>query len=48
MKTKTIGIILIIAGALMVLYTEFNDRTTENIVDKGPAQINSKKQHAVT
>ena len=47
MKSKTIGIILIAAGALMMLYTGFNYTTTEKVVDLGPIQINQEKQHAV-
>lgn len=47
MKTKTIGIILIAAGALMMLYTGFNYVTTEKVVDLGPVQINKEKQHTV-
>jgi uncharacterized membrane protein len=47
MKPKTIGIILIAAGALMMLYTGFNYVTTEKVVDLGPVQINREKQHSV-
>ncbi len=47
MKTKTIGIILVAAGALMMLYTGFNYVTTEKVVDLGPIQINKEKQHSV-
>ena len=47
MKTKTIGIILIAAGALTMLYTGFNYATTEKVVDLGPVQINREKQHSV-
>ncbi len=47
MKAKTIGIILIAAGALMMLYTGFNYVTTEKVVDLGPIQINKEKQHSV-
>jgi uncharacterized membrane protein len=47
MKAKTIGIILIAAGALMMLYTGFNYVTTEKVVDLGPVQINREKQHSV-
>lgn len=47
MKTKTIGIILIAAGALLMIYTGFNYTTTERVVDLGPIQINKEKQHSV-
>lgn len=47
MKTKTIGIVIISVGAIMMLYTGFNYVTTEKVVDLGPIQINKEKQHSV-
>ncbi len=47
MKTKTIGIVIIAVGAIMMLYTGFNYVTTEKVVDLGPIQINKEKQHSV-
>ena len=36
MNTKTLGIILIIIGILMIAYTGFNYVTSEKVVDIGP------------
>jgi hypothetical protein len=47
MQGKSIGIILIIVGALMIAYTGFNFVTSENVVDIGPIQINKEKNHFV-
>ena len=47
MQTKTIGIILIVIGILMMLYTGFNYVTHENVVDLGPLQINKEENHPV-
>ena len=45
MKTKTIGIVLIILGIIMVLYNSFNLTTTEKVVDIGPIEINKEVNH---
>jgi uncharacterized membrane protein YidH (DUF202 family) len=47
MERKTIGIILIILGIIMIAYTGFNYVTTENVVDLGPLQINKEVNHPV-
>ena len=47
MQGKSIGIILIIVGVLMIAYTGFNFVTSENVVDIGPIQINKDKNHFV-
>lgn len=47
MNLKTIGIGIIIIGALMVFYTGFNYVTTEKVVDFGPIQINKQQNHPV-
>jgi len=47
MPQKTIGIVLIIIGLLMVIYTGFNYVTTEKVVDLGPLKINAEKNHPV-
>lgn len=47
MKTKTTGIVLIIIGILMMIYTGFNFVTTEKVVDIGPIEINQEKNHPV-
>lgn len=47
MKTKTIGIILVAIGIVMLIYTGFSYVTTEKVVDLGPIQINKEKNHSV-
>ena len=47
MKTKTVGIALIIIGLIMIAYTGFNYITTEKVVDLGPIEINKQKNHPV-
>ena len=44
---KTIGIVLIVIGILMVIYTGFNYVTTEKVVDLGPLKINAEKNHPI-
>ena len=44
---KTIGIVLIAAGVLMMVYTGFNYVTKEKVVDLGPIEINAEKTHTV-
>lgn len=45
MKTKSIGIVLIVIGVLMVSYNSFNFKTTEKVVDLGPIEINKEVNH---
>lgn len=45
MKTKSIGIVLIVLGVLMVSYNSFNFKTTEKVVDLGPIEINKEVNH---
>lgn len=47
MKIKNIGIILIVIGIVMMIYTGFNLITTEKVVDIGPIEINKEKDHPV-
>jgi uncharacterized membrane protein YidH (DUF202 family) len=47
MKTKTVGIVLVIIGIIMIAYTGLNFVTTEKVVDLGPIQINKEKNHPV-
>ena len=44
---KNLGIVLIVLGILMMVYTGFNYVTKENVVDLGPIQINAEKNHPV-
>jgi len=47
MPAKTIGIILIIIGVIMIAYSGFNYVTTETLVDVGPINIEAKKNNFV-
>ena len=44
---KTIGIVIIVLGILMMVYTGFDYVTTKNVVDLGPIQINKETNHPV-
>lgn len=47
MKTKTIGIVMVIIGILMMIYTGFNYVTTEKVVDFGPMEMSMEESHPV-
>ncbi|MEZ7515483.1 hypothetical protein [Flavobacterium frigidarium] len=47
MKSKSIGIAIIVIGAIMVFYTGFNYVTKEKVVDIGPIEINKEENHPV-
>jgi len=44
---KILGILLIVAGILMMVFTQINFTTTEKVVDAGPLQINKKENHSI-
>ncbi len=44
---RNIGIVIIVIGVLMMIYTGFNYVTTEKVVDLGPIKINKEKDHPV-
>ena len=47
MQAKRIGIILIIVGVIMMIYTGFTYVTKEKVVDIGSVEINQEKRHPV-
>jgi hypothetical protein len=47
MKTKSIGIIFVIIGLIMMIYTGFNYITTKHVVDIGSVKINKEESHPV-
>lgn len=47
MKTKTLGIVIVILGIIMIIYTGFNYVTTENVVDLGPMHMSVEKNHPI-
>jgi hypothetical protein len=48
MNAKTIGIIIMIIGLVMTLYTGFNYVTREKVVDIGKIEITADKDNAVS
>jgi hypothetical protein len=44
---KTLGITLIVIGAIMMAITGFNYVTKEKVVDLGPLEINKERSHPV-
>jgi len=44
---RTIGTVLIIAGAIMIIWTGFTYTKKEKIVDAGPIQISADQQKTV-
>ena len=47
MQKRTLGIILILLGSIMIIYNGFNYVTTEKVVDLGAIVINKEKNHPV-
>lgn len=47
MDNKSIGIVLVVIGIIMIAYTGFNFVTTEKVVDLGPIEIKKEKNHPV-
>ena len=47
MQTRSLGIIIMVIGIIMIAYTGFNYVTTEKVVDLGPIEINAKENHPV-
>ena len=41
---KTLGILLIVIGAIMTVFTGFNIVTQEEVVDVGPVEINKEEK----
>ncbi len=44
---RTIGIILIVIGAVMLIWTGFSYTRREKVVDAGPIHISADKQESV-
>ena len=44
---KTIGIILVALGLLMMIYTGFNYVTTKRVADIGPIHVDKEEDHPV-
>ena len=48
MNTKKIGIIIMVIGLVMTLYTGFNYITREKVLDIGGIEISADKNHSVS
>lgn len=46
-RMKVLGIILIIVGAVMLIWTGFSYTKKEKVVDAGPVEINADKEKQV-
>ena len=44
---RILGIILIVVGILMFVFTSFNFQTEKTVVDVGPLKIDKKENHTV-
>lgn len=44
---KNAGVIVIIIGVLMIIYTGFNIVTKKEVADIGPIEINKEENHPV-
>lgn len=47
MRTKTLGIIVIILGVIMMIYTGFSFVTTEKVLEVGALKIEKEKDHTI-
>lgn len=45
---RTIGIVLLILGVAMLIWTGFTYTKKEKVVDAGPLQISADRQHTVS
>jgi len=45
---KQLGVLLIALGILMLIFTGFNLKTHEKVVDVGPIKIEKEKDHPVS
>jgi uncharacterized membrane protein YdcZ (DUF606 family) len=47
MQTRITGVVLIVIGIIMLVYTGFNYTTTKRVVDIGPVKINKEESHRI-
>ena len=48
MNVKTLGIVIMVIGLIMTLYTGFNYVTKEKVVDIGDFEITADKEHTAS
>ena len=44
---KAVGIVLIVAGILMMVFTNINFTTEKKIVDVGPVEVDKKENNSI-
>lgn len=44
---RTLGIILVIVGILMIIFTRVDFTTKEKVIDAGPIEVNKEEHHSV-
>jgi uncharacterized membrane protein YidH (DUF202 family) len=44
---RTLGIVAIIVGILMIVFTSVNFQTKKKVLDVGPLQVNKKENHRI-
>ena len=44
---KTLGIILVVVGIVMLIVTGFSYTTEETVIDAGPIEVNAEKQESI-
>jgi uncharacterized membrane protein YidH (DUF202 family) len=44
---RSLGIVLLVVGVLMMVFTGFKYVTNEKVIDLGPIEINADKKHSV-
>jgi drug/metabolite transporter (DMT)-like permease len=47
LMNRTLGLILLVVGIIMLIWTGFSYTKREKVVDVGPLQISADKQHTV-
>ncbi len=47
MRRRTVGVISMIIGTLMLVYGGFNYVSNEKVIDLGPLKINKEKTHSI-
>jgi len=47
MRTRNAGVILMIVGIILVIYTGFTMITKDKVVDVGPVEITKEEKHPV-
>lgn len=44
---RVIGIILLVVGILMIIFTRVNFTTEKKVIDAGPIEVNKEEHHSV-